>query len=420
MANGIMVRKGRNGDLTFYIRYQAAGKDIRERVGRKSLGFTREMAKDALKARLGEIAQGRFNIEKTRKSVPFSTLIVEYRKYGESNKRAWKQEKHITEMFARRFGDKPLSQLTHLDVEQWKNERATQVQRNTINRELTVIKHICKKAIDWRMAGTNPATPVKRFFVNDQRTRFLSEEQVPQLLSECLKQPAHRWLCPLVTLAIHTGMRQGEILNLRWDNIDLNSGLITIKQGKTQRMKSISINRAAREALQWFAANRHGEYLLTSQLGKRIGKVTIYEAFREATRGASISDFRFNDLRHTFASHLAMSGTDLLTLKDLLGHTNIQMTTRYAHLYNEHKEKAVTRLDERLGSFKPDVGTDERPTVSPELKEAVLAVQPLDLAQSRHNLNQAKRAGERNVNDIEGKNVARDGIEPPTRGFSVL
>ena len=74
MAKGIYERKGKNGDVTFYIRYQVDLTDIKERVGRKSRGFTREMAKDALKARLGEIAQGRFNLEKARKSVPFSRL----------------------------------------------------------------------------------------------------------------------------------------------------------------------------------------------------------------------------------------------------------------------------------------------------------------------------------------------------------
>lgn len=87
MANGIYERKGRHG-VTYYIRYQYDGTDIKERVGRKSGGFTKEVAKDALKARLGEIAQGRFNLEKTRKPVPFSRLVERYREYGASTKRA--------------------------------------------------------------------------------------------------------------------------------------------------------------------------------------------------------------------------------------------------------------------------------------------------------------------------------------------
>ena len=87
MAKGICVRKCKNGDITYYIRYQYQGKDNKEYVGRKSRGFTKEVAKDALKARLGEIAQGRFNLDKTRKPIPFSRLVERYREYGASTKR---------------------------------------------------------------------------------------------------------------------------------------------------------------------------------------------------------------------------------------------------------------------------------------------------------------------------------------------
>lgn len=104
MAKGIYERKGKHGDVCFYIRYQFQGTDIKERVGRRS--------REALKARLGEMAQGRFSLEKTRKPVPFSKLVEHYREYGASTKRAWEEEKHILEMFADLFGETPLSQVT--------------------------------------------------------------------------------------------------------------------------------------------------------------------------------------------------------------------------------------------------------------------------------------------------------------------
>ena len=82
MAKGIYERKGKVGDVTYYIRYQFQGTDIKERVGRKSRGFTREMAKGALKSRLGDIARGQFSLEKTRRPVPFSTLLEQYEEYA--------------------------------------------------------------------------------------------------------------------------------------------------------------------------------------------------------------------------------------------------------------------------------------------------------------------------------------------------
>jgi len=157
MAQGIYPRKGKNGDITYYIRYQYDGKDIKERVGRKSRGFTKEMAKDALKARLGEIAQGRFNLEKTRKPVPFSRLVERYREYGAGTKRAWAEEKYRLETFADLFGETPLSQITTWQIEKWKGERRKKVKPGTVNRELTVIKHMFRKAIEWGMTTTNPA-----------------------------------------------------------------------------------------------------------------------------------------------------------------------------------------------------------------------------------------------------------------------
>ena len=179
MAKGIYERKGRNGDITYYIRYQYDGTDIKERVGRKSRGFTKELTKDALKARLGEIAQGRFNLEKTRKPVPFSALVERYREWAASNKQAWDDEKYILEMFADLFGETPLAQITTWQIEKWKAERRKEVKPGTVNRQLTVIKHMFKMAIEWGLTTSNPASAVKRFPVNDQRTRFLAVEEVP-------------------------------------------------------------------------------------------------------------------------------------------------------------------------------------------------------------------------------------------------
>jgi integrase len=410
MAKGIYLRKGKNGDVTYYIRYKFQRTDKKERLGSKSRGFTREMAKEALRSRLGDIARGQFNLDKTRRPIPFSKLVEDYREYGASAKRAWNKEKHITERFGRHFVNTPLSQVTQWKIEKWKGERSKEVKPNTVNRELTVIKHMLRKAVEWGMTSNNPATGVKRFTYNDQRTRFLTVDETRSVLSECGKQVDQPWLLPIVLLALHTGMRKGELCGLRWENVHLDRSVITVKQGKTQRVKTVSINEPAREALEWFAANRYGDYLLMWPWGKRVGSVTVYEAFKRAYIAAGVIDFRFQDLRHTFASHLAMSGADLLTLKDLLGHTNIQMTTRYAHLFQEHKAQAVARLAERL------LADQKEGLVSPEIKAAISEVQPLDLAQKRNISFVRHGRGLKIVSDDKSLEVARDGIEPPTRG----
>jgi hypothetical protein len=171
--------------------------------------------------------------------------------------------------------------------------------------------------------------------------------------------------------------------------------------------------------MQWFLEHRYGEYLVMWPWGERIGKTTIYDAFKKACKDAEITDFRFNDLRHTFASHLVMEGTDLVTVKELMGHTNINMTVRYSHLVQEHKAQAVAKLGAKLHGNLPK---EESSTgiVSPELKQAISEVLPAKLEQNRNVFLVRKGRGLKIVSDLEDLGVARDRIELPTRGFSVL
>ncbi len=99
MAKGIYERKGKVGDVTYYIRYQFQGTDIKERVGRKSRGFTREMARGALKSRLGDIAKGYFSLDKARKPVPFSVLLKQYEEYAMTNWRDYNRQKYFLHAF---------------------------------------------------------------------------------------------------------------------------------------------------------------------------------------------------------------------------------------------------------------------------------------------------------------------------------
>ena len=367
MAKGICERRGNNGDVTYYIRYQYQLTDIKERVGRKSRGFTREMAKDALKSRLGDIARGHFNLEKVRKPVPFSNLVEKYKEFASGYKRGWETEKYIVEEFASLFGDTPLAQITTWQIEKWKSETGKRLNPVTVNRRLTVIKHIFKKAVEWDLLKSNPATSVKRFSVTSERTRFLSHDEIKNLLAECEKQVTSPWLLPLVTLALNTGMRQGELLKLKWENVDVERGSITIIQGKTLRRKTIAINEPARNALAWLRENCYGDFLFLWPWGDPLGKVTVYDAFKKACSAAKIDDFRFHDLRHAFASHLVMQGVDLVTVKELLGHKTINMTNRYTHLAQEHKAQAVAKLSKLMQG--EQTATDEQtPTVSTELK----------------------------------------------------
>jgi hypothetical protein len=154
------------------------------------------MAKDALKSRLGDIAQGHFNLEKGRKPVPFAKLVEKYKEFAGGYKRGWEMEKYIVEEFASLLGDTPLAQITTWQIEKWKAEAGKRLSPVTVNRRLTVIKHMFKKAVEWDLPKSNPATSVKRFAVTSERTRFLTEYEIQVLLEKCENQVTSPWLLP--------------------------------------------------------------------------------------------------------------------------------------------------------------------------------------------------------------------------------
>jgi integrase len=213
-----------------------------------------------------------------------------------------------------------------------------------------------KKAVEWDLVKSNPATSVKRFSVTSERTRFLMQDEIKRLLEECEKQVTSPWLLPLVTSALNTGMRQGELLKLKWENIDLERGSITIIQGKTLRRKTVAINEPAKQALAWLRENCYGELLFMWPWADPIGKVTVYDAFKRACSAVGINDFRFHDLRHTFASHLVMAGVDLVTVKELLGHKTIAMTrsTKPKPWPNSRIATKLRRLRRRARPYQPN------------------------------------------------------------------
>jgi len=371
MAKGIYERKGQGGDVTFYIRYQFQGTDIKERVGRKSRGFTRATAKKALKSRLGDIARGQFSLEKTRKPVPFSVLIKQYEEYARTNWRDFERQKYFLHAFGKHFGDTPLSQITSWDIEKWKADLRKTLKPGSVNRHITVLKHMFKKSVEWGLAKTNPTVGIKRFPEADPRTRFLSEDELERLLAACKEQKRQPWLLPLVTVAVHTGMRRGELLGLLWSNVDLNRELITLQQHKTLKNKYIPINEAAREALIWLDKHRYGDHVFMYKWGKHIGKTNVQDAIDNVCSKAGIDDFTFHGTRHTFGSHLIMAGVDLVTVAKLMGHTNIKMTMRYAHLAPKHEAEAVAKLNTRLAQNRNIGETQKQKVVGITSKYAI-------------------------------------------------
>jgi integrase len=128
-----------------------------------------------------------------------------------------------------------------------------------------------------------------------------------------------------------------------WQDIDMKAGVIQILQTKNGERRDIPMTATLWDTLQRHPRRLGSEYIFPGKTGN--GMVDIRKRFNKALQKAGIQGFVFHDLRHTFASHLVMSGVDLMTVKELLGHKRIEMTLRYAHLAPDHKRAAINRLD---------------------------------------------------------------------------
>lgn len=246
------------------------------------------------------------------------------------------------------FGERRLSQITYLDLETWRNRRkavctiAGKPRADaSVNREMALISHILNKAVEWGMMEASPFKKGKRlmFKENNQRLRFLSETEV-----EALLKAASPHLKPIVEVALLTGMRRGELLSLKWEQI--RNGFIYLTETKSGKSRQIPINERLAEVFKEVRRENQlkSPHVFADSQGRRFYEVK--RSFATACRKAGIEDFRFHDLRHTFASHLVMRGVSLKAVQELLGHADLTMTMRYAHLSKAHLQEAVATLND--------------------------------------------------------------------------
>ena len=196
-------------------------------------------------------------------------------------------------------------------------------------------------AITWGKAAGNPIKKVRFARENNGRIRWLSLDEEACLLAHCGPQ-----LRPLVLTALHTGFRRSELLSLTWHDVDFCRRVVMVQAAyaKDGAARSVPMNDVLTTTLQAIKMTAMTDGLVFCNRNGAPYK-SFRTAFETAVKKAEVVDFTFHDLRHTFASRLVMSGVDLPTVKELLGHKDISMTLRYAHLSTGHKQHAVRLLE---------------------------------------------------------------------------
>lgn len=230
----------------------------------------------------------------------------------------------------------------------------------TVNRYLAALSHAFNVAVDeWEWLESSPIRKVKKEKEPRGRVRFLSDDDVSltgekiegertRLLKAC-QQSSNTYLYPVVVLALSTGMRQGEIMNLTWDDVDLRQGRITLHETKNDERRVVPLVGKALELFQEHAKVRRidTQHLFPSKT-KKDRPIDLRAPWLEALKVAEIEDFRFHDIRHSAASYLAMNGATLAEIAEVLGHKTLQMVKRYSHLSEAHTAGVVSRMNERI------------------------------------------------------------------------
>lgn len=255
-------------------------------------------------------------------------------------KTSCKRDETIGRALKKHFGRTLIDRVKPYDILTWRERRAAHVTKMgrpitkaSLNRELAFLKTMFNLAVEWGWLEGNPAGGVKKLKGEATRLRTLSREEISRLIA-CARES----LKPILKLAVSTGMRKGEILNLKWKHVDFANGFIRVANSKNSESRDIPFDLHTREMLLKLKKGRGSEdYVFSRKNGAKI--CCVKEAFTAACDRAGITDFRFHDLRHTAASLLAAGGCDIICLQHLLGHKSLGMTMRYAHLIPGRHEK---------------------------------------------------------------------------------
>lgn len=274
---------------------------------------------------------------------------------------------------------KLLTDLSAFDFERHKSARIKDgVKPATVNRDLSRVRGALSRAVEWGFLREHPLKRVKALKGDDDdRVRYLSAQEEKRLRAALEAREAARrasresgtawckqrggdgrpmWpadgftdhLMPMVLVAFNTGLRRGELLSLAWDNVSLSRKALTVvaasaKSGKTRH---VPLNAEAHDVLTRWKKQGDGKGLVFAGLdGERMATITT--SWRKLVSDAELVDFRFHDLRHSFASRMVMAGVDLYAVMRLLGHADFEMTAKYAHLAPDHLAAAVAVLGKR-------------------------------------------------------------------------
>lgn len=307
---------------------------------------TRTIAAANLAKIRAEIAEGRYLEKETSRQTTLKEAVARFLKWGETNLApgSLRRDKQFAARWIAfpRFKGKALAMISVPDVEAYRTDRLAGAGKRTCDYDLSRLRRLFALCEAWGIAKGNPAKGVKFFHPDNRRNRFLTHEEEAAIIAK-----APEWLSPAIVFSVNTGLRQGELVSLTWGQVDLARKTVTVTadKAKSKKTRHVPLNALALEAINTQPRGFNPQAPVFPVVA-RYGTETLRQAFRRAVRslGMDSTAISWHTLRHTFASRLVQSGVNLLTVKELLGHSSLVMVMRYAHLADENLKSAVDAL----------------------------------------------------------------------------
>jgi len=358
--SGTIYRRGQSWCVGFTVN----GRRVRETVGPN-----KRIAERVLSLRMTQVLENRyFPPNRQLGRMPFKDFAQTYLEREGPLLKSIRTERNRVLAWAREFGTRPLGQITRAEMETWRRKKMTTCRPATINRDLSRLRRMFSLAVEWGLLEESPMKSMKFLRENNARTRYLSLEECQRLIANCIAPHIRA----LVGVALHSGMRLGEILNLRWYDLDFASGFILVRDSKNGESRHVPMDATLFALFRAYPHRPSTDLVFSSSSGGHI--VDVRTGFLNSCKRAGLIDLHFHDLRHTFASQFVMSGGDLYILKEILGHKSITMTQRYAHLSPTYKIKAIDRMNTLWAGATPQASTSE---MLPESSSVTAASQAL-------------------------------------------
>lgn len=303
------------------------------------------------------IREGRHFKTIEAKKHTFADMIERYIKDVLPTKpKSEKRQRQNLEWWSSKLGHYSLADITPALLVECRDELlAGQTIRNkqrspaTVVRYMSALSHAFTIAVnEWQWLDDTPMRKVKKPTEPRGRVRFLDDNERAKLLETC-KESKNPVLYPCVVLALSTGMRQGELMGLKWRDVDLNSGIIILHETKNGERRRVPVSGLALELLRDYSKIRQiNTPLLFPSKTKPQQPVELKKTWQTALTKAQIDNFHWHDLRHCTASYLAMDGASLAEIAEVLGHKTLSMVKRYAHLSDGHVSNVVASMNRKI------------------------------------------------------------------------